>query len=308
MSEARDFASADEAMAKDFKRLRAAPPSGFAWMASDLNPGGAVGDAANASAARGEACAEHGVAAFIELLADVLAFDLKRLARARWVEPAMGAPHFRFERALIADGHRYVVGVDEVGRGPLAGPVGVAAVILDPDDLPPGLDDLKALSAERREALSLAIYAKALAVTLVFASVEEIDAHNIRGATLAGDGAGRCGAEPQGRLRADRRARRAAGLALSGAGDHWRRWAVAVDRRRLDRRQGGARRVDDLPRRRAPRLWLCAARRLPDARSCGGAWRGSDRARCTGARSSRRGFSSVNPPVSAGDAEPFRNR
>ncbi len=81
MSEARDFTSADEAMAKDFKRLRAAPPSGFAWMASDLNPGGAVGDAANASAARGEACAEHGAAAFIELLGDVLAFDLKRLAK-----------------------------------------------------------------------------------------------------------------------------------------------------------------------------------------------------------------------------------
>jgi ribonuclease HII len=96
----------------------------------------------------------------------------------------MGAPHFKFERALIASGHRYVVGVDEVGRGPLAGPVGVAAVILDPHDLPPGLDDSKALSAARRETLSLAIYAKALAVTLVFASVEEIDAHNIRGATL----------------------------------------------------------------------------------------------------------------------------
>ncbi|THD42687.1 MAG: ribonuclease HII [Bradyrhizobium sp.] len=96
----------------------------------------------------------------------------------------MGAPHFDFERALIADGRRYVVGVDEVGRGPLAGPVGVGAVILDPDDLPEGLDDSKALSASRREALAEIIYVKALAVTIVFGSVEEIDAYNIRGATL----------------------------------------------------------------------------------------------------------------------------
>ena len=96
----------------------------------------------------------------------------------------MGAPHFAFERELIAAGRTRVAGVDEVGRGPLAGPVGVAAVILDLDDLPEGLDDSKALTAARREALCEIIYAKALAVSVVFASVEEIDAHNIRGATL----------------------------------------------------------------------------------------------------------------------------
>jgi len=77
-----------------------------------------------------------------------------------------------------------VAGVDEVGRGPLAGPVGVGAVILDPGDLPEGLDDSKALSAARREQLAEAIYAKAIAVSLAFASVEEIDRFNIRGATL----------------------------------------------------------------------------------------------------------------------------
>ena len=76
----------------------------------------------------------------------------------------------------IEDGCRGVVcGVDEVGRGPLAGPVGVAAVILDPDDLPAGLDDSKALTAARREALCEIIYAKALAVSVVFASVTEIE-------------------------------------------------------------------------------------------------------------------------------------
>ncbi len=96
----------------------------------------------------------------------------------------MGAPDFAFERELFARGFSRVAGVDEVGRGPLAGPVGVGAVILDPDDLPEGLDDSKALSAERREALSEAIYAKARCVAIAFASVAEIDALNIRGATL----------------------------------------------------------------------------------------------------------------------------
>ena len=57
-------------------------------------------------------------------------------------------------------------------------------MILDPDDLPEGLDDSKALSAARREALAEAIYAKAIAVSLAFASVDEIDGFNIRGATL----------------------------------------------------------------------------------------------------------------------------
>ena len=96
----------------------------------------------------------------------------------------MGAPDFAFERELFARGCSQVAGVDEVGRGPLAGPVGVGAVILDPDDLPEGLDDSKALSAERREALSEAIYAKSRCVAIAFASVAEIDALNIRGATL----------------------------------------------------------------------------------------------------------------------------
>jgi creatinine amidohydrolase len=79
MSEARDFASAAIAMEQEFKHLRATQPIGFGWMASDLNPSGAVGDAAAASPAKGEACAERGADAFIELLRDVAAFDLARL-------------------------------------------------------------------------------------------------------------------------------------------------------------------------------------------------------------------------------------
>jgi ribonuclease HII len=96
----------------------------------------------------------------------------------------MGGPTYENERALIAEGRHFVAGVDEVGRGPLAGPVCVGAVILDPADLPEGLNDSKVLTAARREALAEAIYASAIAVALAFASVDEIDRFNIRGATL----------------------------------------------------------------------------------------------------------------------------
>jgi ribonuclease HII len=93
--------------------------------------------------------------------------------------------HFEHETALIAQGIWPVVGIDEVGRGPLAGPVCVAAVILDPNNLPPGVDDSKALTAMRREALYEEIMARAHAVTFASASAAEIDAINIRQATLA---------------------------------------------------------------------------------------------------------------------------
>ncbi len=96
----------------------------------------------------------------------------------------MTGPHFDFEREALAGGRRWVAGVDEVGRGPLAGPVGVAAVILDPDDLPEGLDDSKALTEAKREALRPVILARAVSVAVAFASAEEIDRYNIRGATL----------------------------------------------------------------------------------------------------------------------------
>ena len=97
----------------------------------------------------------------------------------------MRKPNYSVERGLLRDGIGPVAGVDEVGRGPLAGPVAVAAVILDPDDLPAGVDDSKALSAPQRERLFEIILMKAASVSLAFASVEEIDALNIRGATLA---------------------------------------------------------------------------------------------------------------------------
>ena len=77
-----------------------------------------------------------------------------------------------------------VCGVDEAGRGPLAGPVYAAAVILDPARRVNGLADSKALSAGRRELLAMRIKARAIAWAVASASVEEIDRFNIFRASL----------------------------------------------------------------------------------------------------------------------------
>lgn len=79
-----------------------------------------------------------------------------------------------------------VAGVDEAGRGPLAGPVVVAAVVLNPDQPFDGLDDSKRLSEKRREALFPLIMERALAWTVVEIEVAEIDRINILQATLLG--------------------------------------------------------------------------------------------------------------------------
>ena len=77
-----------------------------------------------------------------------------------------------------------VAGIDEAGRGPLAGPVFAAAVILDRARIPKGLDDSKKLTAAQREAAFDKIMAQALAVGVGRCDVEEIDALNILGATM----------------------------------------------------------------------------------------------------------------------------
>lgn len=86
--------------------------------------------------------------------------------------------------ALSADAPGLVAGVDEAGRGPLAGPVVAAAVILDELHPIKGLADSKRLSARRRERLFDEIRAKALCCSIAQASAQEIDALNILGATL----------------------------------------------------------------------------------------------------------------------------
>ena len=83
-----------------------------------------------------------------------------------------------------AAGRILVAGVDEAGRGPLAGPVYAAAVILDPDRPIEGLDDSKKLSPERRESLAGLIRERALAWAIASASVEEIERLNILRATM----------------------------------------------------------------------------------------------------------------------------
>ena len=75
--EMRNFESRGIAMERDFRHLRPNHPVGFGWMAQDLHPAGAMGDAAAASAAKGEAAAEFGVQAFVELLREVDRFELK---------------------------------------------------------------------------------------------------------------------------------------------------------------------------------------------------------------------------------------
>lgn len=77
-----------------------------------------------------------------------------------------------------------IAGVDEAGRGPLAGPVYAAAVILDPERTIAGLGDSKKLSPARRDALELEIQDRALAWAVAFASAEEIDRLNILQASL----------------------------------------------------------------------------------------------------------------------------
>lgn len=87
-------------------------------------------------------------------------------------------PTFQHETEVLSRGVVRVVGVDEAGRGPLAGPVTAAAVRLDPARIPSGLADSKVLSAPRREALFLEIMELA-EVSVAQATVEEIDRLNI---------------------------------------------------------------------------------------------------------------------------------
>jgi ribonuclease HII len=88
------------------------------------------------------------------------------------------SPDFCLETAALAQGAIHVAGVDEVGRGPLAGPVTAAAVRLDPAAIPPGLNDSKTLSAPRRAMLAAALWDVA-DVSVAHASVAEIDDLNI---------------------------------------------------------------------------------------------------------------------------------
>ena len=96
---------------------------------------------------------------------------------------AIAPPSFRRERVLMKRGVWPVAGCDEAGRGPLAGPVVAAAVVLDPKRIPRGIDDSKRLTPERREELFEQICATA-SFSVAFASPARIDRDNILRASL----------------------------------------------------------------------------------------------------------------------------
>ena len=89
-----------------------------------------------------------------------------------------------FENSAISKGYKAVCGVDEAGRGPLAGPVCAAAVILPENTIIEGVDDSKKLSEKKREALYDVIKSKALSYCIAYATVEEIETLNILNATM----------------------------------------------------------------------------------------------------------------------------
>jgi len=92
-------------------------------------------------------------------------------------------PNVRFETDLIETGLRHICGVDEAGRGPLAGPVTAAAVILDMENIPDGLHDSKKLNEKKREVLFDKILDTAI-VSYAHCSAKSIDEINIRAASL----------------------------------------------------------------------------------------------------------------------------
>lgn len=92
----------------------------------------------------------------------------------------------KFEKDLLQKGYQYIVGVDEVGRGPLAGPLVAAAVILDPENPISGLNDSKQLTAKKRQELLQKIKDNAVAYAYAFVDESTIDQINIYQASKKG--------------------------------------------------------------------------------------------------------------------------
>jgi ribonuclease HII len=113
-----------------------------------------------------------------------LAAQLERRRSARRAEARRLARLFAHRRALFASGARHVAGVDEVGVGPMAGPLVAAAVVLPPRVRLPGLNDSKQLRAEQRESLDAAIREQAVAVSVAELDPAEVDRLNVLRASL----------------------------------------------------------------------------------------------------------------------------
>lgn len=93
-------------------------------------------------------------------------------------------PDYTVENEISAKGYKFICGVDEAGRGPLAGPVCAAAVILKPDTEIKGLNDSKKLTEAKRESLYEIICENAVSFAVAFSTVEEIESLNILNATF----------------------------------------------------------------------------------------------------------------------------
>lgn len=93
-------------------------------------------------------------------------------------------PDYEYEKAAVSSGFNTICGVDEAGRGPLAGPVCAAAVILPEDTVIEGLDDSKKLSEKKRERLYDEIIERAVAYCVAYGTLEEIESVNILEATF----------------------------------------------------------------------------------------------------------------------------
>ena len=183
-------------------------------------------------------------------------------------------PDFKIERQCQG----LVCGIDEAGRGPLAGPVVAAAVILDPRRFPKmlrdGLDDSKVLTREQREACYRALRRcadrGAARIGVGAASTIEIDRLNILRAALLAMARAVAGARSAAGHSAGRR-RYCSAARMCGADRGQRRRAQLLDRRRVRRRQGHARSDHARAGPPLPRLWLGDQCRIRDAR----AWRGN---------------------------------
>ena len=92
-------------------------------------------------------------------------------------------PDFSYENEAAKNGYKYICGVDEAGRGPLAGPVCAAAVILPENCEIEGLNDSKKISEKKRELLYDIIIEKAVAYSIAYGTLEEIEQYNILEAT-----------------------------------------------------------------------------------------------------------------------------
>lgn len=98
----------------------------------------------------------------------------------------MSTDMLQYEKQLLDTGAKYIAGIDEAGRGPLAGPVVVAGVIMPLDDLIEGINDSKKLSAKKRDLLYDLIFEKAIEIQVAIVDSERIDRDNILNATKRG--------------------------------------------------------------------------------------------------------------------------